>query len=775
MHSYVEVIGPGTPDASSSLHLFFDEGRYLFECGDGTQRLCTEYGIKLGRLRSIFLTSLAAPSIGGLLGLNLTLADAGKESVSITAPKGLASIFKAARSFYYRPSLQSTLHEVDLEASVEPLPVLVLEDENVNITAIPVRSRRDIEIDTAFGAHFDALAYVCRLHDLRGKFNPARAMELGVKKGRLFGQLQRGVPVTTDNGVTVTPEQVMSKSTPGPMFLVIPCPTVNHIQAITKSKALNPVELGILSADASSNLMRRCVVAHLAPKHVLENTAYREWCDSFGADVSHIPLHPSVSSPRTVFSTHATDAALLHFTVDKDLFPLPSDALDASSLVSVSEARSSRSNPESAMPLSMCKPAQPEGFRTDEGFPSFCLNRTGTWLEGDCKMKFVLSPSANAGPDMGAVRPRFIERIAGQPKHPWREAALKKHAEEPVGKGRQTPPSISSLSPGTAAVRFFGTGAAIPGKHRNVSSLMIDMFERGSVMMDCGEGTWGQMVRMFGQERARRVLCGLKVVFISHMHADHHLGLLTLLHERAIALREQSVYGRGPQLVVVGPHYLASWLEAFQAAARVPLRDTLAPLKRSFKFFDAKALTDPQAPEAKFFPDAFGLEVGCVSVIHCPLSYGIMLRDCVSGWKVVYSGDTRPCPALGEIGKGATLAIHEATLSDDMQDEARDKLHCTTSEALDVCVNDMGAWRTILTHFSQRYPRIPKLDDATVARLDQDRAAFAFDLMSVDFTRLEEIPEVVPAMLDLFPDGNGVEASDIDEARARMHKACESV
>lgn len=758
MHSYIEVIGPGTADASSSFQLFFDEARYLFECGDGTQRLCTEYGIKLGRLRGVFLTSLAAPSVGGLLGLGLTLADAGKQSVSITGPRGLSRLFEAARPFYYRPSLDSKLKEVDLDASVHPAPVSVADDENLSIDAVPVRSRRDVNTDTAFGAHYDAVAYICRLRDLRGKFNPARAMELGVKKGRMFGLLQNGQSVTTEAGNTVSPADVMSPSKPGPLLLVVPCPSVDHMQSVTGSKALDPVELDVIHGDPERTAKRHCVVVHLAPKDVLEHPAYREWCDLFGPSVSHIPLHPSISSRRTIFSTQAEDAALLHFTVDKDLFPLPSHAFAPNSPESIAEERAANSQQLSSSSSSV-NGVLPFGHPDRDTRPDFAVNRIGKWIDGDCKLKFILSPFASVGPDRSAIRPRFIERKTGLPSRPWRGAALNSFAEqEPAGMGMKTPPCISRLSSGTAALRFFGTGAAIPGKHRNVSSFMIDMFERGGVLMDCGEGTWGQMVRVFGLEKAKRVLCQLKVIFISHMHADHHLGLLTLLHERTVALREHDAYRNGPQPVIIGPHYLASWLESFQEVARVPLRDKLRPMERSFKFFDAKELTDPQAPEAKFFPDAFGLEVGCVDVIHCPSSYGIILKDCINGWKVVYSGDTRPCAALGVMGKGATIVIHEATLDNDMQQEAKDKLHCTTAEALDVCAGQMGAWRTILTHFSQRYPKIPRLDDAIVARLHRDRAAFAFDLMSVDFTRLEELPDVVPALRDSFPD------EDVDHA-----------
>ena len=46
--------------------------------------------------------------------------------------------------------------------------------------------------------------------------------------------------------------------------------------------------------------------------------------------------------------------------------------------------------------------------------------------------------------------------------------------------------------------------------------------ERDSILLDCGEGTYGQLYRHYGKY-VDRVLRRLKCVFISHIHADHHL------------------------------------------------------------------------------------------------------------------------------------------------------------------------------------------------------------------------------------------------------------
>lgn len=55
-------------------------------------------------------------------------------------------------------------------------------------------------------------------------------------------------------------------------------------------------------------------------------------------------------------------------------------------------------------------------------------------------------------------------------------------------------------------------------------------------------------------------------------------------------------------------------------------------------------------------------------VVHCPQAFGVVLKgrgkignngEIINGWKIVYSGDTRPCPELIKAAQGATVLIHE--------------------------------------------------------------------------------------------------------------------
>lgn len=80
------------------------------------------------------------------------------------------------------------------------------------------------------------------------------------------------------------------------------------------------------------------------------------------------------------------------------------------------------------------------------------------------------------------------------------------------------------------------------------------------------------------------------------------------------------------------------------------------------------------------------------SVPHRGRAYGLVLEGNPAGkgavkgkgWKIVYSGDTKPSQKLVEAGKGATLLIHEATLEDDKPEVAAAKGHSTFSQAIDV-------------------------------------------------------------------------------------------
>lgn len=146
----------------------------------------------------------------------------------------------------------------------------------------------------------------------------------------------------------------------------------------------------------------------------------------------------------------------------------------------------------------------------------------------------------------------------------------------------------------------------------------------------------------------------------------------------------------------------------------------------------------------------------------------------ISGWKIVFSGDTEATQTLVDAGWGATVLVHEATLADHMIKEARDKKHSTMRQAIAVGER-MQAARILLTHFSQRYPKLPifssnmttstttssttttsssdgETDGATPSsKSNRSLISLTFDLQIIGFSELHHLPLLNEPYAWLFP------------------------
>ncbi|HKK09141.1 MAG TPA: ribonuclease Z [Gemmatimonadota bacterium] len=268
-------------------------------------------------------------------------------------------------------------------------------------------------------------------------------------------------------------------------------------------------------------------------------------------------------------------------------------------------------------------------------------------------------------------------------------------------------------------VTFLGTASSRPTVRRNVSSLFVQR-EGDAFLFDCGEGTQRQMMR-FG------VGFAFREIFLTHLHADHCLGVTGLLRTMSLQGREEPVVLWGPEgsagslreLVELGGDGLA-----FRVALRelpagesvrydgyrieaFPTRHTrdsiglvLVEEERLGRFDPARAraLGVPEGPlfgrlhrgETVELPDGRGVEPEAVVGPPRP------------GRRLVYTGDTRPSDRTVEAARDADLLVHECTFGEAERDRARDTGHSTAREAARIAA-EAGARRLALTHFSARY------------------------------------------------------------------------
>ena len=137
---------------------------------------------------------------------------------------------------------------------------------------------------------------------------------------------------------------------------------------------------------------------------------------------------------------------------------------------------------------------------------------------------------------------------------------------------------LQEITPKTTipgSLLFLGTGSALPSKYRNglvidrLSPVVTGMLLNNSILLDCGEGTLNQLLRVTSEDE---VLTRIRVVLISHSHADHHLGLPLLLTQLARRVTEESKYTeKRPKridlspLLIVGPPRVRLFLEMWSA------------------------------------------------------------------------------------------------------------------------------------------------------------------------------------------------------------------
>lgn len=232
-------------------------------------------------------------------------------------------------------------------------------------------------------------------------------------------------------------------------------------------------------------------------------------------------------------------------------------------------------------------------------------------------------------------------------------------------------------------VTLLGTAAARPMPGRNVSAILVEQ-DATAVLLDCGEGTERQRLRYASHATVAGIL-------VSHMHADHYLGVPGLVSARASASET------APTSVWV-PAGGESEMEA--ALDLAGLADSERPVVRMARPGDTLA--------------SGGLLVRPFRTRHRAGSVGYVVesRAGEASATVVYTGDTRPSGATVHAARGADLLIHEATFCDDDRARARSTAHSTAAEAARIAA-EAGVRRLVLTHLSARYaedPRTPALE-----------------------------------------------------------------
>ncbi|CAD8043430.1 unnamed protein product [Paramecium primaurelia] len=237
-------------------------------------------------------------------------------------------------------------------------------------------------------------------------------------------------------------------------------------------------------------------------------------------------------------------------------------------------------------------------------------------------------------------------------------------------------------------LQFLGTASMRPNKYRNVSGILVKQLN-SAIILDCGEGTYHQLQVQNNFDFTQKIL-----IWISHVHCDHNLGIASLLQNC------NNVYLLVPQIMIP---WLVQIIEFYQIKNQIHI--CYIPyqnynLEQEFINQNAK-LQKFNEINLEQLQDLFDIQLKYVNVDHCPQAYGLRINF-KDGSSISYSGDTRPCQQFVQLSQNVDLMIHEATFTDNLQQNAINRKHSTIREAVESAIL-ANAKTLILTHFSQRY------------------------------------------------------------------------
>ncbi len=302
---------------------------------------------------------------------------------------------------------------------------------------------------------------------------------------------------------------------------------------------------------------------------------------------------------------------------------------------------------------------------------------------------------------------------------------------------------------------FLGTGAGVPAKHRNVTSIALKLLEeRGTIwLFDCGEATQHQILHT--SIKPSRI----EHIFITHLHGDHIYGLPGLLASR-------SFQGGESKVTVFGPSGLKSYVDTSLKVSGTYLKYPLeiVEINEGVLFEDDQFIVEARKLDHGILSYGFRIvekdrpgtllvdKLNEAGVKPGPIYKKIKEGESVTledgtvldaahfvgpkqkGRVVTILGDTRVCEEAQILASEADVLVHEATFANGEEALAYDYYHSTTSQAAEIAQR-ANVKKLCITHISSRYDRNAAQELVQEARHIFSNTEIAADFKSIAIPR----------------------------------------
>eukprot|EP01102_Stenamoeba_stenopodia_P017859 TRINITY_DN6465_c0_g1_i1.p1 TRINITY_DN6465_c0_g1~~TRINITY_DN6465_c0_g1_i1.p1 ORF type:complete len:928 (-),score=199.10 TRINITY_DN6465_c0_g1_i1:89-2872(-) len=528
--------------------------------------------------------------------------------VGIHGPSPIVDFLHATQPFFWRPELSVKIfqfstpfnaspYDID-ELSVQPITFCINDpsknntDNNGSDGNYPLRRLLAVDFSQyrqqpahLYQPQFPQLVtcYILTTPPLPGKFDVVKANVLGVPKGPLFGRLVKGEEITLADGKKISPSDCVGPATPGPVIIVLDCASEFVCQSILDNALFKPY-------FASSQQQQLSVVYLSIPEDVITSKAFGELVSAFGNHAVHLfAKEPPKEDQHQLYLGSEAFQAKLHIMAP-EFWPLayqqrrqlkngPSrrSRADSNTKKRQAEGDGGKSSNDQKRSKSADKtPAAAQGKKNNKSAASaeskdnrasdneaLELLFSGTlgtahWWKGKKihvakpLMSYVLLPLSSAGLDMSKADlecPTLDEIKAELPSE------VISMIDSDATKMSSIDATSYHIEPINDNVRisFLGTIAAQVSKYRSVSSIFVELPRAPSashssrvkyMLLDTGDGSLAQLVRLRGRKEVERILEDLSVIFISHKHGDHMIGITKLLSKISELKQKRSLRRR---------------------------------------------------------------------------------------------------------------------------------------------------------------------------------------------------------------------------------------
>lgn len=305
-------------------------------------------------------------------------------------------------------------------------------------------------------------------------------------------------------------------------------------------------------------------VVHFTNSAIVENPKYKEWINRFPKDTKHLFINENnkcLGSVGVQRLQHKLN--ILH----EEIFPLlpnsgiPEFPRNLTSSVPLNHSVVHVEKEHEDNFDNLCLPIfnEVENIYKDKVYFS-CEDKP--FIEGETLCELYIKPK---------YKYDYSRSLILKKQHFLNEVFSIEGFQEELNKLKCELQSMKLTNEYYPRILFLGTGSSQPNKLRNTSGILVFLDEKNYILLDCGESTYNQFVQFFGKERVKELLRNLNVIYVSHLHADHHIGLITILKQRKLAFDEKCELDRKNNLKpaefqpvhLLAPIQLSRWLNLF--------------------------------------------------------------------------------------------------------------------------------------------------------------------------------------------------------------------